>query len=82
MLDTMPALNISDDFENNNIVALSDSESNLNIVEYLVKKIVLVNLSNLNLEIRALSVQILGLTSIINYHCAESYIELLFKVNL
>ena len=78
----MPALNISDDFENNNIVALSDSESNLNIVEYLVKKIVLVNLSNLNLEIRALSVQILGLTSIINYHCAESYIELLFKVNL
>lgn len=56
------------------------SEAELNIIEYLVQKVVLRNIAHLDPGIRVLAVKTLGLTCAISSQFAASYISLLLKV--
>lgn len=56
------------------------SETELNIIEYLVQKVVLSNIAHLNPGIRVLAVKALGLTCAVSSQFTASYISLLSKV--
>jgi hypothetical protein len=51
------------------------------VIDYLIETIALGNISNLNPQIRRLSVRILGLAGYLNHTSAECYLTLMTKVN-
>ncbi len=57
---------------------LTNTEKNL--VEYLIDKFILTNLANVNPQLRALCVRSLGLASLNSFHLAESYVYMMSQV--
>jgi len=57
-----------------------ESDDQTNLVEYLIDKFILANLSNVNPQLRALCVRSLGLASLTCFQLAESYVYMMSQV--